>query len=856
MPVKQYLLAACLMSGFGCGLAAQSLPTGDAPFLAPWPQVRSAIASDPRIEAEVGRILALMSLPQKIGQMTQPEINFVTPEQVREFHIGSVLNGGSSWPQGNKRAPLADWVNLADRFYDASMATDLPVKVPVIWGTDAIHGHGNAFGATIFPHNIGLGATRDLDLVRQIAQAAGRQVRATGINWVFGPTLAVARDVRWGRTYESFSQDPSIVRAYAKAYVEGLQGQFSSEANVVATAKHFLGDGATEWGIDQGVAKVALADMTGIHAQGYAGALEAGVQAVMVSLSSWDDVSAGVNHGKMHGSKTLLTDVLKGRMGFDGLVVTDWNGISQVPGCSQSSCAQAINAGVDMVMVPENWRAFIANTIAQVERGQIPMARIDDAVSRILRVKLRAGLFGKKPSAGLHAGSAEALQARALARRAVRSSQVLLKNDRQVLPLVRAGRILVLGKSADSVQNQTGGWSMGWQGTENFNSDFPAADTVLAGIQELVGQSRVDFHETAQGVDLSRYDAVIAVIGETPYAEFSGDIALSDTLRHSGRYPEDLSLLQDVFGKGRPLVTVFLSGRPAYVNDLLNLSDAFVAAWLPGTEGRGVADLLFRDGAGKVAHDFSGLLSFDWPGSPCQSGPGLPEPWPAPLFRMGYGLNYRSTTTLGWLDLHEARAGCGKQEAVSIFNLVDRKPYVLHVSSAANQWLRVRVGTDLNSTLDLPAHAPAIRVQTTQVNTQHDAKLVTWYGPARFFASAEQKQGLRSYAIDQGVLQFDILLKQAAQAKVSLAVECEAPCRGEVDLSQVLGRMPLERKKTLKIPLMCFDETGADFLNVDVPFSVETSKPFSAAFTRIQIVSGAAADADALSCTDVGVPGK
>lgn len=805
------------------------------------------------METRIARMVAQMTLPQKIGQMTQPEIRFVTPDEVRQYYIGSVLNGGGTWPKGNKRAGIEDWVALADQFYDASMATDMQTPVPLIWGTDAMHGHGNAFGATLFPHNIGLGATRDPALIHDIGVVLGRQVRATGINWVFGPTVAVARDDRWGRTYESFSEDGAMLRDYARAYVGGMQGQFAHDGNVVATAKHFMGDGATDLGKDQGWAKVSLAEMMNTHAQGYYGALDAGVQTVMASLSSWSDVATGVDYGKLHGSKTLLTDVLKDSLGFDGFVVTDWNGISQVPGCSQTSCPQAINAGIDMVMVPESWRAFIANTTEQVRRGEIPMARIDDAVTRILRVKLRSGMFGKRPSAGRHAGRPEALQARELARRAVRESLVLLKNDRQVLPLSRGKRILVVGKSAHSVQNQTGGWSLGWQGTENQNSDFPLADTVLSGIREAVGETRVEFSETAQGVDPARFDAVIAVIGETPYAEFSGDITPSDTLRHSGRYPEDLAVLKAVAGKGVPVVTVLLSGRPVWANDLLNLSDAFVAAWLPGTEGKGVADVLFRNAQGGVQHDFTGRLSFSWPKSVCQTPLNVGDPGYAPLFPFGYGLDYRSTVTVGPLDGVVPAGGCGKEAAVPIFNLTDRKPYALYVSTAASPGTRTRVGSDWHGTLEVPAGAPAIRVQTTQINAQYDAKLVTWFKEARFFAQAEQKQGLRSYAMDQGVLQFDMLLVQRPQGKVTLAVECEHPCRGEVDLSAVLAKLPLQTRHTVKVPLMCFDEVGADFLNVEVPFSISTTLPFSAAFTNIQIVSGAARDADALTCRDVGV---
>lgn len=618
--------------------------------LTEWPSITSAIGRDAQIEARVAQIVAGMTLAQKVGQMTQPEIQFITPEQVRQYYIGSVLNGGSSWPGKNKHATPAEWVALADRYYDASMSTDSAVKVPVIWGIDAIHGNSAVYGATLYPHNIGLGAAHDAQLVGQIGVATARAVRAIGINWVFAPTLAVVQDDRWGRTYESFSEDGALVKTYASAYVSGFQGDLKQDGNVIATAKHFMGDGGTFQGKDQGETRASLAEMMNIHGQGYYSALEAGVQTVMASFNSWNDTSAGINHGKMHGNKMMLTDVLKGKLGFDGFIVSDWNGHAQVPGCSNSSCPQAINAGIDLVMVPEDWKAFIANTIKQVQSGEIPMARIDDAVSRIIRVKLRAGMFERKPSQNPYAGKAEVMQDKALARQAVRQSLVLLKNDGGVLPLARNQKILVVGKSADNVSNQTGGWTLTWQGTENTNSDFPYADTILSGIVEAVGKAHVTYSVDAKGVDISRYDAVIAVIGEKPYAEFMGDIAPNGTMQHSSRYPEDLAVLQAVSGKGKPVVTVLLSGRPLYANDLLNLSDSFVAAWLPGSEGKGVADVLFRKADGKVDHPFSGTLSFSWPKSPCQARINAGDADYAPLFALGYGLKYGSSATVGKLE--------------------------------------------------------------------------------------------------------------------------------------------------------------------------------------------------------------
>ena len=636
-------------------LAVGTVHAADAPAspgLSDWPVIHVDRAPDPALEARVHAIVAGMTLAQKVGQMTQAEIKSITPAQVKQYYIGSVLNGGGSWPNANKHATIGDWLALADRYHDASMATDAATPIPVIWGTDAVHGDNNVFGVTLFPHNIGLGAAHDPELIHEIATATARAVRATGVDWAFAPTLAVAQNVRWGRTYESFSSEAPLVRDYARAYVTGLQGTFDDH-HVMATAKHFIGDGATWNGKDQGEARIDRARMIGLHGAGYIGALQAGVLSVMASYSSWNDTVDGVDYGKMSGARALLTGALKDRMGFDGFVVSDWNAIGQLPGCSNASCPQAINAGIDMVMVPDDWQAFIANTVRQVEQGQIPMSRIDDAVSRIVRAKLRMGLFDKRPSQRDGAGDASALRNPALARRAVRESLVLLKNNRRALPLKAGMKILVVGKSADSLPNQTGGWSMTWQGTENSNADFPQGQTILAGIRAAAGAANVSYSATAAGVDLAAFDAVVAVIGETPYAEMKGDIALPATLRHSDRYPEDRAVLRAVSGTNKPVVTIFVAGRPLFVNDLLNLSDAFVAAWLPGTEGGGVADMLFAS----ATRDFRGTLARPWPAVPCPRAADAGKPV-TPLFKPGYGLRYASRSELRQLPTYPAVHAC------------------------------------------------------------------------------------------------------------------------------------------------------------------------------------------------------
>lgn len=801
------------------------------------PAIGGAAAVDAALEKRVAAIVAGMTLEQKIGQMTQPEIKTATPDDVRRYYLGSVLNGGGSWPNGNKRANAAEWLALAEKYHAASLATDMQVKVPVVWGIDAIHGNSNVFGATLYPHNIGLGAAHNPKLAYEVGAATGKAVRATGIAWVFGPTIAVVRDDRWGRTYESFSEDSKLVASYAGPYVKGLQGRFKSDANVWASAKHFIGDGGTEHGKDRGNTKASLAELLATHGTGYAPALAEGAQTVMASFNSWNGV-------KLHGSRELLTDVLKGKMGFDGIVVSDWNGIAEVPGCRNDSCPQAINAGIDMVMVPDDWKAFIGNTIAQVKAGEIPMARIDDAVTRILRVKLRTGLFDKSPAQNAYAGKDQALQGRELARRAVRESLVLLKNEGPALPLARGRKILVVGKSADNLSNQTGGWSLTWQGTDNTNADFPNADSILAGIRAAAGAGNVEFSADAKGVDVARYDAVVAVVGERPYAEGDGDIGPSGTLRHSSRYPEDLAVLQAVAGKGKPVITVFVAGRPLFVNDLLNLSDTFIAAWLPGTEGKGVSDLLV---AGTRQYDFRGKLSFSWPRSACQTPLNAGDAGYAPLFALGYGLRKGQRSALGQLDASYAPGGCGASDVFPVHGQADRASFPLAIRSGSEQ---LALGADLNAAFRLPG----ISVQTAQVNTQQDAKLVSWSatapgvgtGAASFAARGAQPMQLPPAAARDGALQFDTIVAAAPQGKVTLAIQGTA-----LDATRLFNRLAGKGKQSVKLPLACFTARGLQLEGVDTPFSISADAPFALAIAGIDIAGGAAKAPDAVRCEEL-----
>lgn len=843
-PIRVTLLGASLLACLSCTAQKdpEQKPAGaaanDAAELKDWPALKSSFAKDPAVEARVAEILASMTLEQKVGQMVQPEIKAITPADVRKYYIGSVLNGGGSWPAMNKHAKVEEWVKLADAYYDASLSTDAKIPVPVIWGTDAVHGHSNVYGATIFPHNIGLGAAHDVELIERIAEATGQSTRATGVTWTFAPTVAVAQDARWGRTYESYSSQPALIREYAAAYVKGMQGLLDKDGNVVATAKHFIGDGATDGGKDQGLATISQAQMINVHGQGYYGAIEAGVQTVMASFNSWNDVAAGKDYGKMHGTRDLLTVALKEKMGFDGFVVSDWNGIGQVAGCKDDSCPQAINAGIDMVMVPDAWKSFITNTIAQVKSGEIPQARIDDAVTRILRVKLRAGLWEHKPSASQHAGKLESLVHRDLARRAARESLVLLKNDGGALPLKKNQRVLLVGKSADSISNQTGGWSLTWQGTDNTNADFPNADSLAAGLREQLGEANVLLRESAEGVDPASYDVIVAAIGETPYAETNGDIVPSDTMGHSRRHPEDLATLKAAAATGKPVVTVLLSGRALYANDLINLSNSFVAAWLPGTEGKGVTDVLVAGADGKPAHDFRGKLTFPWPAVACPKADSKPQ------FALDAGLRYGDSSNVGKLE-EDSATSCGEATALGIFKQSDIAPFTLQMEAAgATQ----AVGNDMNATQRWPQAKPALQVATVQVNTQQDAKEVTWLAPARVFARNPSKNNLAAMATARGVVQFDVVVKQAPAKPVRFTLGCGANCGASLDLTSTFSGDAVGRKQTVKIPLACFGKLGADLTGVDTPFSVAADAPFAAAFTDIQVVAGAADADDVVTC--------
>ena len=654
--------AACALVALPAAIsAAEPEPAAATVHPQRWPKLRPLLARDPQLETRIERLLARLTPEQKVAQLIQADIGSIAPDDLRHYPLGSILNGGNSSPGDDKLAAPSEWLKLADRFYDASAGDPSSPGLPVLWGTDAVHGHNNIPGATIFPHNIGLGAARDPQLIRRIGEITALEVRVTGLDWVFSPTVAVARDSRWGRTYESYSEDPQLVRAYAAAMVTGLQGapytpQFLDAAHVLATPKHFLGDGGTDGGRDEGDNTGSETELRDIDAAGYQAAIAAGAQTVMASFSSW--------HGeKMHGNRALLTDVLKGRMGFDGLVVGDWNGHAQLPGCTPVSCAAAVNAGLDVLMAPDGWRELHTNMLAQVRSGEIPAARLDDAVRRVLRVKLRARLDREgRPSSRPFSGRYPLLGSpahRAVARQAVRESLVLLKNRNHLLPLAPRARVLVAGDAADSIARQSGGWTIDWQGTEP-NQDFPHGETIYAGIARCVAAAGGTATLSPGGEFTVRPDVAIVVFGEHPYAEFAGDVS---TLEYSPGDKHDLALLRRLRAQQVPVVAVLLSGRPLWVNAELNAADAFVAAWLPGPEGGGVADVLFRTPGGAVRYEFRGRLPFSWPRSPRPPAVDRRGGEPA-LFPFGYGLKLRDDGYLPPLPEEDTAAPLTRAAAV------------------------------------------------------------------------------------------------------------------------------------------------------------------------------------------------
>ncbi|AOW78970.1 beta-glucosidase [Colwellia sp. PAMC 20917] len=809
-----------------------------------WPQLESDVKKDTQVEQRVADLLAEMTLQQKVAQMIQPEIRDITLEDMRTYGFGSYLNGGGGFPNNNKHSTPADWVLLAEKMYQASVDDSLDGStIPTMWGTDAVHGHNNVIGATLFPHNIGLGAANNPTLIEKIAEITATEVMVTGIDWVFAPTVAVVRDDRWGRTYEGYSEDPEIVRLYAASVVKGLQGHankdFLGDKRVISTIKHFIGDGGTQGGDDQGENIASEQELFTVHAQGYVGGLTAGAQSVMASFNSW--------HGdKVHGHKYLLTDVLKNRMGFDGFVVGDWNGHGQVKGCIKENCAQAVNAGLDIFMVPtEAWRPLYDNIIAQVKQGDILQSRIDDAVTRILRVKVRAGLFEKpSPAKRVLSGNIALIGGeshREVARQAVRESLVLLKNNGQLLPLSPKQHILVAGDAADNIGKQSGGWSITWQGTGNKNSDFIGGSSIYSGIEQQVSAAGGQVTLSVDGSYTNKPDVAIVVFGEEPYAEGHGDI---DNLEYQRGHKKDLALLTSLKAKGIPVVAVFISGRPMWVNAELNASDAFVAAWLPGSEGKAIADILLKNPANNIQHDFTGKLSFSWPKLPTQIVNRFDEDY-QPLFSYGYGLTYQDDTLLA--DLSEQ-----SNVALNTHLITD-----IFLGKAIAPWKMLLFSQQQNIEIESSSESlKGISYRTVDKEIQEDSFRLKTTGAAsagvKFINSNGFREDLTSELEKNAALTFSVKRDSDINAPVYITMNCEtlgdsANCQASYNIQAQLAASKQGEWQDIAISLHCFAGKGLQLSKVAVPFELRTPGAVNLSVNHIRLVPSKATSAP-LNC--------
>jgi beta-glucosidase len=829
------MCTALLLTLAGAVSASGADPTPaptDAIDPARWPVPGWPLAADRALERRIDALLATMTVEEKVGQIVQADISTITPEDLRRYRLGSILAGGNSDPGNQYNARPEAWLALADAFWEASMDTRGGGKaIPVIFGIDAVHGQSNIVGATLFPHNVGLGATRNPALMKKIGEITAIETRATGMEWAFAPTVAVPQDDRWGRAYEGYSESPDVVAAYAGAMVEGLQGKagsrgFLGDRHVMVSVKHFLGDGGTTGGKDQGDTVVDEATLRDVHAAGYVTAIRAGAQTAMASFNS-------VNGRKMHGRHDLLTDVLKGRMGFGGFIVGDWNGHGQLPGCTATDCAATFNAGLDMAMAPDSWRELYESTVGHVKSGAIPMARLDDAVRRILRVKFRMGLFeAPKPSQRALGGRFELLGApahRAVARQAVRESLVLLKNAGGVLPLSPTSRLLVAGDGADDVGKQAGGWTLSWQGTGNKRADFPNAQTIWEGLREQVVAAGGHAELAIDGRYRDRPDAAIVVFGEDPYAEFQGDLP---NLLYKPGDDRDLALLRRLKAEGIPVVAVFLSGRPLWMNREINAADAFVAAWLPGSEGGGIADVLLRDARGRVQHDFKGRLSFSWPRRADQYDNNVGRPGYDPLFAFGHGLRYGDDGNLPTLPEDSGIAAAPSQ------------PNRFFVRGRAAEGFRLRLtGADggTHDVLHARGATPDGSVSITPVdrNAQEDARALRWSGrgSATVDLLATAPLDLQRQTDGDVWVIADLRIDAVpATGSIEWRADCGPGCAAAVDVGTQWRSLPRGEWLRVGVLLKCLRTAGAaDMRRIGIPFGLRSAPGLALTLSGIEL---------------------
>ena len=753
-----------------------------------------------------------MTLEQKVGQIIMPDIDEVTPQDAKEYQLGTFLNGGGKFPNKNKNSTVADWKKLSEDFYNASPVVN-GVVVPILWGTDAVHGHNNVIGATIFPHNIGLGSTMNPELIKKIGEAVAKEVLSTGIPWTFAPTIAVPQNDLWGRTYEGYSENPELVSSLGEAMIRGLQGEgdtFLDNDHVLATAKHFLGDGGTKNGIDQGNTIISEKDLREIHGEPYFAAISSCIQTVMASFNSW-------NGEKAHGSNYLLTDILRDEMGFDGLVVGDWNGHGQVPGCTKENCPESFNAGVDIFMAPDEWKPLYKNTLKQVRNGDISIKRLDEAVKNILSVKYLLGMFeGRKPHLYPHNYIGD-IGHREIARQAVRESIVLMKNNNSTLPIKSGKHILVIGESANYITKHMGGWTITWQGRGNTNSEFPNSKSIYQEIKskvESIGGS-VEFSNNSSFI--KKPDLVIFVYGEDPYAEGDGD------RRHLFFEHQDnkfLKHMKDIKNKEIPSVSLFISGRPLIVNKEINLSDAFVQLWLPGTAIEGITDVIFTNIDNQINHDFKGKLSFSWPKFSSQTKLNYGDEQYDPLFSYGYGLNYEDNIFLSEINIIE---DIPQKNEITLFmgsGYPSYKEVISYYDSEKNEQIYEGISADIYKN-----ERAGITISKFDFKKQDDAKSIDFGSKNiyKFWDISGSSENL-SYMVN-GALELVMRVKNLSNDGLELITQCRknenqikvsgsAKCYKSFDLSEALTSQPVDKWIKITMPLACLDNNDFEISSI------------------------------------------
>jgi beta-glucosidase len=770
----------------------------------------------------IDNLIQNMTLEQKIGQIIMPDIDEVTPEDARKYQLGTFLNGGGKFPNKNKNSSVEDWKKLSEEFYNASPVVN-GVLIPILWGTDAVHGHNNVIGATIFPHNIGLGSTMNPDLIKNIGEAVAKEVLSTGIPWTFAPTIAVPQNDLWGRTYEGYSENPELVSMLGEAMILGLQGEgdsFLDDNHVLATAKHFLGDGGTKDGIDQGNTIINEQELRDIHGEPYFAAIGSCIQTVMASFNSW-------NGEKAHGSDYLLQNILREQMGFDGLVVGDWNGHGQVPGCSKENCPQSFNAGVDIFMAPDEWKPLYENTLDQARNGQISIERLDEAVKNILSVKYLLGMFdGRKPHLYPYNYIGDNKH-RAIARQAVRESIVLLKNNNNTLPIKSGKHILVIGDSANKITKHMGGWTITWQGRENQNSEFPNSKSIYEAIK-LKAENNGGSAEFSNSSDYEKKpDVVIFVYGEDPYAEGDGD---RKHIFYENQDKRFLKYMREIADKKIPSVSLFISGRPLIVNEEINLSDSFVQLWLPGTAIEGITDVIFTNKNNEINYDFKGKLSYSWPKFSYQTKLNYGDEEYDPLFPYGFGLTYADENYRDSINIKET---IPQRDEITLFlgsAYPSYKEIISYYDSDKNEQIYEGISADIYKN-----EKAGILISKFDYKKQDDAKRIDFgkKNTMKFWEISSGSSEDLSY-MKNGSLELILKPQSSSDKKIELVIQCSKDvnqinisgtkeCYKAFDLSNLLIDEPIGVWKKITMPFSCLNNDNFEISSITSRAKLATS---------------------------------